>query len=127
MLNIETQNGPIYVSYEDDKNIENLLKYLIINAPDYDFESFDKSHHTLWCIQNPEDLKKLSQKINNIELLYIADGHHRMGAMRKISEYYQNKNNKFNNVDGCNFFMIAAFPKSQSKIFDYNSVIKDLN
>ena len=127
MLNIETQIGPIYVSYEDDKNIETLLKYLIINVPDYDFESFDKSHHTLWCIQNPEEIKKLSQKINNIELLYIADGHHRMGAMRKISEYYQNKNNKFNNADECNFFMIAAFPKSQSKIFDYNRVIKDLN
>ena len=57
MLNIETQIGPIYVSYEDDDNIESLIKYLIINAPDYDFESFDKSQHTLWCIQNPEDIK----------------------------------------------------------------------
>ena len=127
MLNIETQIGPIYVSYEDDKNIESLLKDLIINVPDYDFESFDKSHHTLWCIQNPEDIKELTQKINNIKFLYIADGHHRMGAMKKISEYYQNKNNKFNSADRCNFFMIAAFPKSQSKIFDYNRVIKDLN
>ena len=127
MLNIETQIGPIYVSYEDDKNIETLLKYLITNVPDYDFESFDKSHHTLWCIQNPEEVNKLSHKINNIKFLYIADGHHRMGAMKKISEYYQNKNNKFNSADRCNFFMIAAFPKSQSKIFDYNRVIKDLN
>ena len=127
MLNIETQIGPIYVSYEDDKNIESFLKNLTINVPDYDFESFDKSHHTLWCIQNLEDVNKLSKKINNIEYLYIADGHHRMGAMKKISEYYQKKNNKFNNADGCFFFMIAAFPKSQSKIFDYNRVVKDLN
>ena len=127
MLNIETQIGPIYVSYEDDKNIESFLKNLTINVPDYDFESFDKSHHTLWCIQNLEDVNKLSKKINNIEYLYIADGHHRMGAMKKISEYYQKKNNKFNNADGCIFFMIAAFPKSQSKIFDYNRVVKDLN
>ena len=127
MLNIETQIGPIYVSYEDDENIESLLKDLIINVPDYDFESFDKSHHTLWCIQNLEDVNKLSQKIHNIKFLYIADGHHRIGAMRKISEYYQNKNIKFKNSNGCNFFMFAAFPKSQSKIFDYNRVIKDLN
>jgi uncharacterized protein (DUF1015 family) len=37
--------------------------------------------------------------------------------MKKISEI----NESFN------YFMIAAFPKSQSKIFDYNRVIKDLN
>ena len=127
MLNIETQIGPIYVSYIDENNLDNLIKDLTKYSPEYDFESFDKSHHTLWCIQNPEQVKHLSRCISNLNSLYIADGHHRMGAMKKISEYYQNKNNKFNSADRCNFFMIAAFPKSQSKIFDYNRVIKDLN
>ena len=47
-------------------------------------------------LSSPEEVNKLSQKINNIKFLYIADGHHRIGAMKKISEHYQNKNNKFN-------------------------------
>ena len=63
---------------------------LIKNPPEYDFESFDKSHHTLWCIQNPEQVNQLSRGMAKISSLYIADGHHRMGAMKKISEYYQN-------------------------------------
>ena len=117
MLNIETQIGPIYVSYLDEYGLENLINDLTKSSPDYDFESFDKSHHTLWCIQNPEQINKLSRSINSISSLYIADGHHRIGAMKKISEI----NESFN------YFMIAAFPKSQSKIFDYNRVIKDLN
>ena len=117
MLNIETQIGPIYVSYIDENGLENLINDLTKSSPDYDFESFDKSYHTLWCIQNPEQINKLSRSINSISSLYIADGHHRIGAMKKISEI----NESFN------YFMIAAFPKSQSKIFDYNRVIKDLN
>ena len=117
MLNIETQIGPIYVSYIDENGLDNLINDLTKSSPDYDFESFDKSHHTLWCIQNPEQINQLSRSINSISSLYIADGHHRIGAMKKISEI----NESFN------YFMIAAFPKSQSKIFDYNRVIKDLN
>ena len=117
MLNIETQIGPIYVSYIDENGLDNLINDLTKSSPDYDFESFDKSHHTLWCIQNPEQINQLSRSINRISSLYIADGHHRIGAMKKISEI----NESFN------YFMIAAFPKSQSKIFDYNRVIKDLN
>ena len=50
-----------------------------------------------------------------------------MGAMKKISEYYNNKNTQSKGNESYNYFMIAAFPKSQSKIFDYNRVIKDLN
>ena len=117
MLNIETQIGPIYVSYIDENGLDNLINDLTKSSPDYDFESFDKSHHTLWCIQNTEQINQLSRSINRISSLYIADGHHRIGAMKKISEI----NESFN------YFMIAAFPKSQSKIFDYNRVIKDLN
>jgi len=127
MLNIETQVGPIYVTYEDEQNLDNLIKDLIEDYPVYDFESFDKSHHTLWCIQNPVIVKKLSKNISSIKSLYIADGHHRMGAMKKISEYYQNINTQFKETKSYNYFMIAAFPKSQSKIFDYNRVVKDLN
>ncbi|MDC0057159.1 DUF1015 family protein [Alphaproteobacteria bacterium] len=117
MLNIETQIGPIYVSYKDEDDLQNLINDFTKSSPDYDFESFDKSHHTLWCIDNPKQINNLSRSINNIRSLYIADGHHRIGAMKKISEI----NKSFN------YFMIAAFPKSQSKIFDYNRVIKDLN
>ena len=117
MLNIESQIGPIYVSYIDENGLDNLINDLTKSSPDYDFESFDKSHHTLWCIQNSEQINQLSRSINSISSLYIADGHHRIGAMKKISEI----NESFN------YFMIAAFPKSQSKIFDYNRVIKDLN
>ena len=122
MLNIKTQIGPIYVFFENNKDITQLLKSIIKQTPDYDFESFDDSIHKLWCISNEEFINKLASLfLKNINSFYIADGHHRMGAMKLIGELKYNKNIHQEN------FMIAAFPSNEAKIFDYNRVVKDLN
>ena len=117
MMNIKTQIGPIYVSYPSDKNLSNFLLSKTKNPPSYDFESFDNSIHKLWCINDEPSLTELQNLTKVISHLYIADGHHRMGAMQHIKD-----TNPLNDK-----FMIAAFPSNQCKIFDYNRVIKDLN
>ena len=122
MLNIKTQIGPIYVFFENNKDISQLLYSITSNTPDYDFESFDNSIHKLWCISDKEFIKNLSLLFSeNINNFYIADGHHRMGAMKLIGELKYNKNIYQEN------FMIAAFPSNEAKIFVYNRVVKDLN
>ncbi|MFL2510075.1 MAG: DUF1015 domain-containing protein [Alphaproteobacteria bacterium] len=117
MMNISTQIGPIYVSYPSEDNVASLLLSITKNSPTYDFESFDKSIHKLWCVNDKNFIREFKNLAKNINHLYIADGHHRMGAMQ-----YINKINPLNKR-----FMIAAFPSDECKIFDYNRVIKDLN
>ena len=68
MINIETQIGPIYLSYPDDSIISALLKRFTISEPNYDFESFDKSYHRLWCLDDPKDIEIIFLKINEIKL-----------------------------------------------------------
>ena len=121
MINIETQIGPIYMSYPKDDNINDLLMSFTFNKPTYDFESFDKSNHKLWCIDDESDILKITKIIKSIKSLYIADGHHRMGAMNIIAKNFRK------NTTNSNDFMIAAFPSDQSLIFDYNRVVRDLN
>ena len=117
MMNIKAQIGPIYVSYPSDKNLSNFLLSKTKNPASYDFESFDNSIHKLWCINDKSSLAEFQNLTKVISHLYIADGHHRMGAMQHIKD-----TNPLNDK-----FMIAAFPSNQCKIFDYNRVIKDLN
>ena len=117
MMNLSTQIGPIYVSYPKESNIHDLLSSQILKSPSYDFESFDHSIHRLWCVNDVKFIEELKSLMKNVNVIYIADGHHRMGAMEYI-----------NTKDPSNDkFMIAAFPSNESKIFDYNRVIKDLN
>ena len=117
MMNINTQIGPIYVSYPSEDKIAKLLLSITKNSPTYNFESFDKSIHRLWCVNDKNFIQEFKNIAKNINHLYIADGHHRMGAMQHIK-----KMNPLNER-----FMIAAFPSNECKIFDYNRVIKDLN
>ena len=117
MLNLSTQIGPIYVAYPKEDNIRDLLLSQVKKPPSYDFESFDKSVHKLWCVNDKNFIKELQILLKNVKSIYIADGHHRMGAMEYISKK-KPPNEKF---------MVAAFPSNESKIFDYNRVIKDLN
>ena len=117
MMNLSTQIGPIYVSYPQEKKIHDLLLSQIKKPPSYDFESFDSSVHRLWCVNDVKFIDNLIKLMKNVNSIYIADGHHRMGAME-----YINKKDPSNEK-----FMIAAFPSNESKIFDYNRVIKDLN
>ena len=121
MDNINTQIGPIYVSYPFEDEIEELFTSYTSKIPDYDFESFDNSIHKLWCVKDTDFHNLLIDKFKSINNLYIADGHHRMGAMTAIAKKYKLINKNFD------YFMIAAFPSNQLKIFDYNRVIKDLN
>jgi len=117
MMNINTQIGPIYVSYQPDNNLKKLMLSVTKNSASYDFESFDKSVHKLWCINDKSFIEEFKNFAKNINYFYIADGHHRMGAMQHIN----------NNYPCDDKFMIAAFPSNECKIFDYNRVIKDLN
>ena len=117
MMNIKTQIGPIYVSYPSEKILSDFFLSLTKNSPSYDFESFDNSIHKLWCVNDSNSVKKFQNLTKAISHLYIADGHHRMGAMQHIKNI-----NPLNDK-----FMIAAFPSNECKIFDYNRVIKDLN
>ena len=39
---------------------------------------------TLWCIKNNSDRAELTPLANKLECAYIADGHHRIAAIRKL-------------------------------------------
>ena len=127
MFNIESQIGPIYVFYKDNNELDNFILKLTILNPEYEFLSFDNSMHTLWCVKNNSDIEKLTSLANKLEYLYIADGHHRIEAIRKLYQIKSSQNSHHTGSEGYNYFMISAFPKNQSRIYDYNRVIKDLN
>jgi uncharacterized protein (DUF1015 family) len=127
MLNLQAQIGPIYVSYIDNKKLDDFIEKQTLSIPQYDFKSFDGSNHSLWCLEDDILIEQFSVLVNKLELLYIADGHHRMDAMVKLSNNKSLKNKDDTINIKYKYFMVAAFPKSQSKIYDYNRVIKDLN
>lgn len=129
-----TQNanvGPIFISYEDDEEINKTIEEVVkANKPHIDIEFEDGMTHILWkCSQ--EQSARIEKLFEKVPELYIADGHHRsasaynVGKMRREEALKAGK--KIDGSEDFNYFMALMYAKKQLTIWDYNRVIKSLN
>jgi len=126
MDNLNAQVGPIYVIHPDNAELTELIKKEIFSKPTYSFEALDHCKHEMWIINEESKVLKICDLFNTINRIYIADGHHRIEALSKFSEFKKHQNPKHTGKEPYNYFMVAIFPKSQARILDYNRLIKDL-
>ncbi len=126
MDNLNAQIGPIYTIYPDNEQLNELLKKEILSKPIYSFDALDKCKHEIWVINEEQKIKKICNLFNSINRIYIADGHHRMEALSKLTEFKKHKNPNHIGDEPYNYFMVAIFPQSQVRLLDYNRLIKDL-
>ena len=126
MNNLNAQIGPIYVIYPDNEELTELIKKEIVLKPTYSFEALDMCKHEMWIVNEESKVLKICDLFNTINRIYIADGHHRIEALSKFSEFKKHQNPNHTGKELYNYFMVAIFPKSQARILDYNRLIKDL-
>jgi len=126
MDNLNAQVGPIYVIHPDNEELMELIKKEIFSKPTYSFEALDMCKHEMWIVNEESKVLKICDLFNTINRIYIADGHHRIEALSKFSEFKKHQNPKHTGKEPYNYFMVAIFPKSQARILDYNRLIKDL-
>lgn len=121
--NILTVGGsisPVMLTHKHNDNVSSVLEQLADREPDITAEDNYKIIHKLYIINDPEDIKLIQQSYDNIENIYMADGHHRTQAAARVAE--QLKNN-----ESAQKFLVTIFPEEQLNILGYHRVINDLN
>ncbi len=126
MDNLNAQIGPIYVIHPDNKELDELIKKEITLKPTYSFNAMDGCKHEMWIVNDKNKVIKICDLFNTINRIYIADGHHRMEALSKLSGFKKHQNHDHTGEEPYNYFMVAIFPQSQARLLDYNRLIKDL-
>ena len=126
MDNLNAQIGPIYVIHPDNKELDKLVKKEVTLKSTYSFNAMDGCKHEMWIVNEKSKVLKICDLFNTINRIYIADGHHRMEALSKLSEFRKHKNPNHTGEESYNYFMVAIFPQSQARLLDYNRLIKDL-
>ena len=117
MDNLNAQIGPIYAVYPDNKKLNDLVEKELVNSPEYSFKGMDGSQHEMWVVDDENKVLKISDLFNSINRIYIADGHHRMDALLKLSKFKQHQNLNHTGEEAYNFFMIAIFFTSALLLF----------
>lgn len=128
---IETQNaqcGPVFLTYPDVPELDSLQDRICDTTdPEYDFSAPDGIRHTLWLVNDDDDIEMIESIFSRVPSLYVADGHHRSAAGTIIAERRQKNNSGHTGNEEYNYFLAVIFPKSQMKILPYNRVVADLN
>ena len=115
---------PVLLTYPDNNNINLVMDKYLAERPEYDFTTNDTIRHKLWIIDNDYDIQSLEYNFQQIDALYIADGHHRSASSALLA---QETNDLKSENNPSNYFMSYIISDSQLDILDYNRLIKDIN
>ena len=126
MDNLNAQIGPIYVIHPDNDQLSSLVNSELTKEAIYSFKALDDCKHEMWIVDDKQKVIQICDLFNTINRIYIADGHHRMEALSKLSQFKKHRNINHTGDETYNYFMVAIFPQSQARLLDYNRLIKDL-
>lgn len=121
------QTGPIFLAYRRRDGIEEQVHKAMSTNPVYDFTADDGITHRLWVIDNADDVEQIRQEFEQVETIYIADGHHRCASAVRVSQMRRNAHPDYSGEEQFNYFLSVLFPDDQLMIMDYNRVVKSLN
>lgn len=118
------QTGNVFLAYRNVKALDELIeKVTAVKSSVYDFIAEDGVQHTIWIVNDSENIEKITQIFaDSVPCTYIADGHHRAASAAKVFE----ESGK-NASPEAGFFLTTLFPSSELEIMDYNRAVKSLN
>lgn len=119
--------GPIFLTYRDNDQINELVARIKSETPDNDHIATDGIRHQSWVIKSQDDMNLIQETFSAIPNLYVADGHHRSAAAAIVGRERQNANPNHTGDEEYNYFLAVCFPANELHIMDYNRLVKDLN
>lgn len=121
------QTGPIFLAYRRREKIEELVHKAMSTRPVYDFTADDGITHRMWVIDDSADVAGIRSEFEQVDTIYIADGHHRCASAVRVSQMRRDAHSDYSGEEQFNYFLSVLFPDDQLMIMDYNRVVKSLN
>lgn len=120
---LNAQTGPVFLTYRHDQIVDDVVSKVVQQTPLYDLTADDGVQHTIWIIENEQDIETLTTSFDAMNCLYIADGHHRSASASRVAAMRGSAEDDA----AYSYFLTVIFPDNQMNILDYNRVVKDLN
>lgn len=124
---LNAQTGPVFLTYKRVKAIDKLIAKAMEKEPENDISTYDGVRHVFFVIDDEKWIAAMQKEFRKLDILYVADGHHRSAAATKIKAKRQEANPRHTGDEEYNFFLAVIFPDNQMKILPYNRVVRDLN
>ncbi len=124
---LQAQTGPVWLTYKAQDAIDALVATQTTRIPDVDFVAPDGIGHQIWYVTDETVLSQLQEQFTaNVELLYVADGHHRSAAASHVAKAWRDEHG-VGAEHLSQFFLTVIYPDNQLKILPYNRFVHDFN
>ncbi|MFZ0254650.1 MAG: DUF1015 family protein [Gammaproteobacteria bacterium] len=124
---LNAQTGPALLTYRASSAIDELVGSAARDAPELDFCADDGVRHSLWVVRDQQQIAVLSNQFEDLNALYIADGHHRSAAASTVVNRRGDRAPGGGGEGSHAYFLAVMFPDRQLRILDYNRTVADLN
>ncbi|MFA6317446.1 MAG: DUF1015 domain-containing protein [Elusimicrobiota bacterium] len=125
---VGAQTGPGLIAYKQLPAVDAIIKAKVSEKPEFSVEGAAGVIHTLWVIIDKAAIDTIVREFESQKAVYIADGHHRSAAASRVAKYMKESRGKAHTgKEPYNYYVAAAFPADEMRIWDYNRVVKDLN
>jgi uncharacterized protein (DUF1015 family) len=125
MMALRAQTGPVFLTYRDRSEVDDLIARAVRDTPLYDFTAADGIRHAVWRLSQDVSAS-LAREFDGVPLLYIADGHHRAASASRARDEFRERSDRAGGPVEYDFFLGVAFPASQVRILPYNRLVSDL-
>lgn len=120
--------APIFLTYRHRDTIDEIIRdYIKFHKPTYNFTTEDDITHIGWVIEEDDIIDRIVKEFQDVDALYIADGHHRSASAVSVGEKRRKEFPDAGPEAEFNYFMAVIFPDRDLFVMDYNRLVKDLN
>ena len=124
---VNAQTGPIFLAYRKNNIVSGVIDKAKSKDAMFDFVSEDGIRHRVFKIDDESDIKTIEKAFEDINDIYIADGHHRAASAVKVGLKRRNECVWYNGEEEFNYFLSVLFPDEELMIMPYNRVLYELN
>lgn len=114
---------PVLLCHNPSEKLDEILREITTKRPEYEFTTTDHLKHELW-VSSPIQSQIITNIFDEIDKVYIADGHHRCASSSALNK----RRNNFSQEDkNDNYFLSYLIDETKLKVYEYNRLVKNIN
>ncbi len=122
---VGAETGPVFTAHHPNPGLAAVVARTTLANPAYEVNLAD-TRHSLWVVDDADEITAITSAFDALGVIYIADGHHRSAAASRVAAARAENDPPRDGTRPCDYFLIVSFPADEVQILDYNRVVKDL-
>lgn len=123
ILELNADAEPVLLTFKANDAISKALEMASQGTPLYNFTADDGVQHTVWPIENADDL---TAEFAKVPACYVADGHHRCASAWRAGCERRDQAEVVTGNEEYHWFPAVLFASDELNILPYNRLVTDL-